>query len=90
MRATTTLILRDGAGRLLGVMECAEPPPPGRAMPFSAPDAPVMPLKGQPFKPLITRIRPNAAQLIPPSFGRFRTGFDMHALDLHSLGKRGE
>jgi hypothetical protein len=30
-----------------------------------------MPLKGQPFKPLLTKNRPNAAQLIPPSFDQF-------------------
>jgi hypothetical protein len=44
-----------------------------------------MPLKGQPFKPLLTKNRPNAAQLIPPSFCRI-TGI----CDMVAFRKRGE
>jgi hypothetical protein len=44
-----------------------------------------MPLKGQAFKPLLTKNRPNAAQLIPPSFDRANGIRDMVA-----FGKRGE
>jgi hypothetical protein len=44
-----------------------------------------MPLKEQPFKRLITKNRPNAAQVIPPSFDEFNGVSEMQV-----LGKRGE
>jgi len=46
---------------------------------------PPMPLKEQPFKRLITKNRPNAAQVIPPSFDEFNGVSEMQV-----LGKRGE